>query len=113
MDLKTFLSWAAEVGAAYLGFWIIERITLEGPPSTWSALQKRLMAYAITAGLATIAFLALIAMQYTPAPATARGWIEAIFLVSTTAFGLGQIIHGGTKLDRGKRAMLGPRAPQM
>ena len=90
MDLKTFLVWLTTIGAAIITYELIEHI-----PAlvALEARIKRVVAYAMSAGLAILAWLAQIGMVYIAAPVGARAWIEAIFAVGTAAFGLATLIH--------------------
>ena len=40
---------------------------------------------------------------YDVMPAGALGWVEQLFLVGTTAFGLSQVIHGARDLRAGDK----------
>ncbi len=105
MDLKSFLVWATTAGASFLAYFIVNKITEKGTPSTWSAWTVRVLAYAISGIIATLAFLVLVVMQYQSPPETTRAWIEQIFVVATTAFGLATIIHGEQRLSREVRKL--------
>jgi len=103
MDLQKFLVWLTTAGAGVLSYWIVNQITAKGKPSTWSAWTVRVVAYAISGSIAILAYLALVAMQYQAQPVDARSWIEALFVVAATSFGLSTMIHGADRLSRNER----------
>jgi hypothetical protein len=105
MGLKEFLSWLMEFGASYLGFWIVEKVTETGPASAWSVLEKRIAAYGTTGLIAILAFLASIAMQFQPLPGDWRAWVQALFVVATSAFGLATLMHGLKAKNRQPQAV--------
>ncbi len=101
MELKAFLQWAVSSGGAgiiayfLLGKW------------RWFAAQdaerKRYVAIAATFLLADALYLALVFAGYDAMPVGVLGWIEALFLTGTTAFGLSQVIHGARDLRAGDK----------
>lgn len=101
MELKEFLRWAVSGGGAgiiayfLLGKW------------RWFAAQdaerKRYVAIAATFLLADALYLALVFAGYDAMPVGVLGWIEALFLTGTTAFGLSQVIHGARDLRAGDK----------
>ncbi len=91
MELSAFLPWLTTVGAGLLAYWLINEIPQF---SQQSPVAKRRLAYVLSAVIAILAYLAMVGMQYTPAPETWRAWIESLFLVGTGAFGLSQLVHG-------------------
>jgi len=96
MNLNEFLRWAVSGGGAgiiayfLLGKW------------RWFAAQdaerKRYVAIAATFLLADALYLALVFAGYDAMPVGVLGWIEALFLTGTTAFGLSQVSHGEREL---------------
>lgn len=95
MELSAFLPWLSTVGAALVAYWLIKeipRLARLGPKA------KRRLAYAMSAGIAILAYLAMMGMHYAPIPITPRSWIEVLFAVGTGAFGLSQMIHGERQL---------------
>jgi hypothetical protein len=99
MELKAFLQWAVSSGGAG----IIAYFLLGKWP--WFAAQdaerKRYVAIAATFLLADALYLAMVFAGYDVMPAGALGWVEQLFLVGTTAFGLSQVIHGARELRQG------------
>ena len=101
MELKEFLRWAVSGGGAgiiayfLLGKW------------RWFAAQdaerKRYVALAVTFLLADAFWLAMVFAGYDVMPAGVLGWIEALLLTGTTAFGLSQVIHGARDLRAGDK----------
>ena len=101
MSLNEFLRWGTSSGGAgiiayfLLGKW------------RWFAAQdaerKRYVAIAATFLLADALYLALVFAGYDAMPVGVLGWIEALFLTGTTAFGLSQVIHGARDLRAGDK----------
>ena len=96
MELKQFLPWLSTVGAAILAYWLVGEISRT---DVLSPKAKRRVAYGIAAVVAVGAYLLMVAMQYVPAPAGWRAWVEALFLVASGSFGLSQLIHGERELS--------------
>jgi hypothetical protein len=90
MPLKEFLVWLTTIGAAILTYELIEHVP---KLAALEARTKRIVAYAMSAGFAILAWLAQVGMLYVPAPVGPRAWVEAIFAVGTVAFGLSTLIH--------------------
>jgi hypothetical protein len=90
MELRQLLVWFTTIGAA-----IITYELMDGIPAlaVLEARAKRIVAYAMSAGFAILAWLAQVGMLYVPAPVSARAWAEAVFAVGTAAFGLATLIH--------------------
>jgi hypothetical protein len=61
------------------------------------------VAIAATFLLADALYLALVFAGYDAMPVGVLGWIEALFLTGTTAFGLSQVIHGARDLRAGDK----------
>jgi hypothetical protein len=103
MEFRPFLAWLSTAGASIVAYIIINKLTEAGKPSTWSAWTVRLVSYAISGGIAILAYVGLVLMQYQAEPVNTRAWIEALFVVATTSFGLSTIIHGKERLSRAER----------
>ena len=90
MELLAFLTWVVKFGAGLFAYFIVDNV-----PALvrLQAIPKRIAACGIAAGIAILGWLAQIAMLYEPAPVGARPWIEMIFLIATSAFGLATLIH--------------------
>lgn len=101
MELKEFLRWAVSGGGAG----IIAYFLLGKWP--WFAAQtaerKRYLALAATFLLADACWLLMVWAGYDAMPVNALGWVEQLFLVGTTAFGLSQVIHGARDLREGDK----------
>lgn len=78
-------------GPGVVTYWLMNNVAELADLDYW---PKRLVSYAIPAALAILAYLASIAMDYTVAPETARGWISAVASLGLLAAGAGQLIHG-------------------
>ena len=101
MELKEFLRWAVSGGGAgVLAYWLLSKWPWF---SAQSAERKRYVAIAATFLLADALYLALVFAGYDAMPVTALGWVEQLFLVGTTAFGLSQVIHGARDLREGDK----------
>ena len=101
MELKEFLRWAVSGGGAgIIAYWLLARWP-------WFAAQaadrKRFVSIAVTFALADVLWLALVFAGYDAVPVGVLGWIEALFLTGTTAFGLSQVIHGARDLRAGDK----------
>jgi hypothetical protein len=99
MELKAFLQWAVSSGGAgIIAYYLLSRWP-------WFAAQdaerKRYVAIAATFLLADVLYLALVFAGYDAMPVGVLGWVEALFLTGTTAFGLSQVIHGARDLRAG------------
>ena len=90
MPLREFLVWLTTIGAAILTYELIEHVP---KLAALEARTKRIVAYAMSAGFAILAWLAQVGMGYVVAPVSVRGNLEAIFAVGTAAFGLATLIH--------------------
>ena len=96
MELQAFLQWVVASGGAgiitYFALAEIEALANLKPE------PKRYVAIGISAVLAVGAYLAMVGMNYMPAPQEWTGWVEQVFLYATTGFGLSQIIHARADL---------------
>ena len=64
---------------------------------------KRYVSMALAAVIAMAAFSVAVGLEYQPAPADWKAWVEALFSVAGVAIGVGQVIHGRLKLRLKKR----------
>jgi hypothetical protein len=91
MELKDFLLWVSTIGAGTISYEMMEHVA-------WLAARptqgKRWWAFGIAGLVAMLGFLAAVGLGYRVAPVGATAWCESLFAVATTAFGLGQLIHG-------------------
>ena len=90
MQLEAFLRLAMTVLAGAFAWYLIDRIkwfaTLQ--PDT-----KRLVSYAFSAAIAIVAYLGLIGIGAEPAPVGVVTWINALFTVGTSSFGLATLLN--------------------
>jgi len=90
MQLEAFLRLAMTVLAGTFAWVLIDRIKwfagLE--PDT-----KRLVSYAFSAAIAIVAYMGLIAIGAEPAPVGVATWINALFTVGTSSFGLATLLN--------------------
>lgn len=96
MELKDVLLYITTVGAGLAAFWLIENVAWF---ATLSPRGRRIAAYALAAAIGIVAWLAEIAMLYTPTPIGWRAWVEGAVAVAMIASGLGQLIHGAKYLS--------------
>jgi hypothetical protein len=90
MKLQALLSWLASGGGAgVVTYYIIRETLLE----TLEPKPKRYVAIGLSFVLACLAFTGLVALGYAEPMGSAQAWVEKLFLVGTSAFGLSQIIH--------------------
>lgn len=97
MELKDALVFLSTTGAAAAAWWLMDRVWFlarQGPEA------KRYLAFALTAAIAVLAWLAQVGMLYQAAPADWRGWVEALSAVAFTAVGLNQIIHARASMGK-------------
>lgn len=89
MELRTFLDWIITGGAGVLAYlfmgWITWLKNLAPKP-------KRIAAFAISAVIAMVGYTAAVFAGYQEIP-VGFGWVEKLFLMATTAFGLATLIH--------------------
>ena len=91
MELREVLRWVVSGGGAgVLAYYIIARIKW---PAEYPSERKRWITLAVTFGLADISFVLMTLVGYEAIPLTALEWVEHLWLVGTTAFGLAQMIH--------------------
>jgi len=91
MELKLVLAWIVSGGGAgILAYLIIDWI--RGLKSL-APKPKRIVAFALSAVIAAGTWTAGAFVGYQEMPLTALAWVEKLFLVGTSAFGLSQLIH--------------------
>ena len=101
MELKEFLRWAVSGGGAgIIAYFLLGKWAWF---SAQTAEHKRYVAIAATFLLADALYLALVFAGYDAMPVGVLGWVEQLFLVGTTAFGLSQVIHGARDLREGDK----------
>ena len=104
MELSELLIWIlGRGGAGIAAYWLMEHIAFL---VMLAPQYKRYVSFAIAGVLATLAFLASVAMGYQPEPGTTRAWIEALSSVIGVAIGLSQLIHGVRILPMKKEGQL-------
>lgn len=97
MELREFLAWLASSGGAGLAaFVLLEKIPYlrNLPPEA-----KRYAAVVLCALIACAAWSLGVLAGYQAAPVGGLAWVEQLFLVGTTAFGLSQVIHARAALS--------------
>ena len=103
--LKETLIWISfSGGSGVLAFYLWEQLErwsekIKAVPSdleTWLTL-------AMTGGFASIAYLAMVAMEYVALPANPGSWIEAVFAVFGAAIGVTTVLCGAKKMRVRKR----------
>lgn len=97
MELREFLAWLTSgVGAGIAAFFLMEKVSYfrNLPPE-----PKRYAAIALNALIACGAWSLGVAVGYQAAPIGGLAWVEQLFLVGTTAFGLSQVIHARAALS--------------
>ena len=101
MELTEFLRWAVSGGGAgIIAYFLLGKWAWF---SAQTAEHKRYVAIAATFLLADALYLALVFAGYDAMPVGVLGWVEQLFLVGTTAFGLSQVIHGARDLREGDK----------
>ena len=100
MDLVVVLTWVvAEGGAPIIAYLLMEKVACL---RKLAPEAKRYASMALAAGVAILAFLGQVAMEYRPVPESARGWIEGLFYVGMAAIPavVAQVIHGRIVLSK-------------
>ena len=101
MSLNEFLRWGTSSGGAgIIAYFLLGKWAWF---SAQTAERKRYLALAATFLLADALWLAMVFAGYDVMPAGALGWVEQLFLVGTSAFGLSQVIHGARDLRAGDK----------
>jgi hypothetical protein len=101
MTLRDALVWLTTVGAGVVTFWLLDNIT-------WlrdlGEEVKRYAAFILSAAIADLAWLGLLAMQYVPTPgpwpSAWRSWLEALFAIAAGAIITSQVLHARAKSVR-------------
>ena len=90
MPLGQFLIWVVKYGAGVAAYFLVDKV-----PALvrLDPIPKRIAACAIAAAIAIVGFLAQLAMRYETAPVDVYAWIEMLWLIGTSAFGLATFIH--------------------
>jgi len=102
MELKELLRWVVSSGGAgTIAYYILSRVRW---PDSVGSEAKRYVSIAVTFLLADVCWLLMVWAGYDAMPMNALGWVEQLFLVGTTAFGLSQVIHGARDLRARDRA---------
>ena len=101
MTLKAALVWVRQIGASAVTYFVIDRIPGLKDQVPW---VKRIAACAISAAIAIVAYLVQMAMLYEQVPGDVRAWIETLFLVGTSAFGLATLIHTADLVRKARKA---------
>ena len=103
--LQETLIWIAfSGGSGVLAFYLWEQLErwsekIKAIPSdleTWFTL-------ALTGVFASVAYLAMVAMEYVALPANPGSWIEAVFAVFGAAIGVTTVLCGAKKMIARKR----------
>ena len=98
ITLASVLTWIASGGGAILiANWLLEHVRFL---VELQAEIKRIVAYALTGSLAMGGYALSVWAKYNPLPVGFQAWLEALFPIAATAVGLGQLIHGRTKLSQ-------------
>jgi hypothetical protein len=96
ITLASVLAWVASGGGAILvANWLLERVRFL---VELQAEARRIVAFALTGSIAAGFYALSVWAKYNPLPVGFQGWLEALFPIAATAVGLGQLIHGRTKL---------------
>lgn len=101
MTLRDALVWLTTVGAGVVTFWLLDNVR-------WlrklSEEVKRYVAFGLSALIADLAWLGLLAMQYAlapgPWPSAWRSWLEALFAAAAGAIITSQVLHARVKAQR-------------
>lgn len=95
MELKDFLLIFVSGGGGVVVYWLLEHVpALE----TLQSEYKRYVSLILAALLPLPFYLMGVAMQYWPAPADWRAWIEALFAIAAGAVLASQAVHGRKQL---------------
>jgi len=91
MELRAFFAWIISGGGAgILAYLLINEIEWLAslPPKT-----KRVAAFAISALIAMGIYTLAALIGYQELPVSGLAWVESLFLIGSTAFGLSQLVH--------------------
>jgi hypothetical protein len=104
MELKEVLRWIVSGGGSgIIVYLVMAKIKW---PETFPSEAKRYITIASTFVLAAICYALLVWAGYDPVPQNGLEWVEHLWLVGTTAFGLAEMIHATIDLkanDKEKR----------
>lgn len=91
--LQWFISGGGGGAATY---WLMEVVPflIKLHPKT-----KRIASVVLGFVIGATARAVMVAMQYTPMPVDWQGWVEILFAAGGLAAGVGQVIHGQSKLE--------------
>jgi hypothetical protein len=89
VELETVIAWLVSGGGAGVAAYFIIGKWLSRLP----AETKRYVAFGLSAAIAMIAYTLGAFGGYQEMPVGAQAWIEQLWLVGTSAFGLSQLIH--------------------
>lgn len=91
MELRAFFAWIVSGGGAgILAYLLINGIEWL---ASLSPKPKRIAAFAISALIAMGIYTLAAFAGYQELPVSGMAWVESLFLVGSTAFGLSQLIH--------------------
>ena len=93
--LANVLKYLSGPGAGAASYWFMER---HPRLKALSPDYKRYTSLALAAIIAAGAFVASVGLSYAARPASAQGWLEALFAVAGVAIGVSQGVHGYKKL---------------
>ena len=91
MELRAFFAWIVSGGGAgILAYLLVNGVEWLAslPPKT-----KRIAAFAVSALIAMGIYALAAFAGYQELPVSGMAWVENLFLVGSTAFGLSQLIH--------------------
>jgi hypothetical protein len=90
MELQAFLAWVISGGAATGAYFLVEKVK-------WLAAlapeSKRWAAFGVSALLAMAAYTVAAFCGYEALPGSFLAWVEILFLVGTSSFGLATLLH--------------------
>jgi len=95
MELSQWLTWIiGGTGAGAITYWLMEKLAA----GVFTPEQKRYISLALSCVLASLAYVASVALNYSPEPADWQAWIETLFSIWFVAVTGGQVIHGRQQL---------------
>ena len=96
--LQQFLFWVLGPGAGVVAWWLLGFVQRHNPEiDGLSKEHKTYLAIIVSAALAIVTYLTVVALGYLPTPINDQMWVEGIFAVAGSSFGLSQIIHAATE----------------
>jgi len=97
-QLAEILRWlCTAAGCGTIAFAIIEYLPFL---QRLAPEPKRLASYVIAGGIAVSAYVIQILFGYAPNPGTPLAWVEALFGLLMSAFGMAELIHGRLVLSK-------------